>query len=466
MQAPLSQDELALWQYLEARAGGESLLSVIPKITKNFRIPTHLSPVADAFARAKNSPVRVCVSVPPRHSKTETLLHGVAWWLMDRPQDTIAYASYGANIARAKSRRMRDMAAKVGVELRSDTKSTAEWRTLQGGGVLATGRGGALTGHGANLLLIDDPLKNREEAESVVVRENLWEWFTSTAMTRVEPGGSVIICHTRWHEDDLIGRLLEQGGWEYINLPAIAHEDDPQRATALWPSQWTIQELTKRRREVGEYDWASLYQGQPRPKGGRMFREPTRYRHPGLADPNSGKWRIIIGVDPAATEKTSADYSAIVVMAAQGRPGTIDFKADILEVWRGQLEIPKLLAKCQEVSRRWGAPLAIEAVAGFKAVPQMLRSMDRTLRVYDVNPLGDKFTRALPVAAAWNDGRVRVPDSAGWVSDFLGETGKFTGVGDKHDDQVDALSHAYNALSTAMPVEKLGQSIRSGLPFG
>lgn len=427
-------------------AGGNSLLDTIPRITPAFTRPAHLLPLAQAFARAKYEPVRVLISVPPRHSKTETILHGAAWWLMDRPQDTIAYVSYAANIAQSKSRRMRDMALRVGVALRQDSKATHEWRTLQGGGVLATGVGGPLTGQGANLLVIDDPTKNREEAESPIIRENVWEWFTSTAMTRVEPGGSVIVCHTRWHDDDLIGRLQEAGGWEYLNLAALANDDDPVNVKALWPERWSVPELVKRRREVGEYDWASLYQGNPRPKGGRMFREPVRYKHSLVSDPNA-KAKIIIGVDPAATEKTSADYSVAVVLAAVGKPGTVDFRADILEVWRGQVEIPRLLQECLRLSKKWAAPLAIEAVGGFKAVPQMLKQLDRTARIFEIHPLGDKFTRALPIAAAWNDGRVRVPMEAPWLADFISEVTKFTGVKDAKDDQVDALAHAYNSLS-------------------
>lgn len=463
----LTPQELATWRMLETLAGGKSLLGVIPRITPSFQIPHHLRPLADAFARAKAGPVRVCVSVPPRHSKTETILHAGAWWLMDRPHDTIGYVSYAADIAQSKSRRMRDMAGRVGVTLRDDAKAVNEWRTKQGGGVLATGVGGPLTGHGVNLLIVDDPLKNREEAESITIREKLYDWFTSTAMTRVQPGGSVIVCHTRWHDDDLIGRLTandDRGVWEYINLPAFSGpEENP---VPLWPGMWTLEEMQKRRREVGEYDWASLFQGQPRPRGGRRFQDPARYTHPGLSDPATGTWRILIGVDPAATAKTNADFSCAVVLAVQGKPGTVDFRADVLEVWRGQVEIPELVRRLEALSIKWGAPLAVEAVAGFKAVPQMLRVMNKNLRVYDVHPLGDKFTRALGVSAAWNDGRVRVPVDKAWVPDFLAETEKFTGVGDKHDDQVDALANAYNCLAQFYPLAGLGKVVKSGLPFG
>lgn len=460
----LTPEEIALWRLLEEAVGPDSLLDFVPRITPAFDRPNHLRDLARAFVRAKNEPVRLCISVPPRHSKTETILHAVAWWLQARPQDTVAYISYAADIAQSKSRRMRDMARRAGVRLRADSKAVHEWRTEEGGGVLATGVGGPLTGQGANLLIVDDPLKNSEEAESPTIRQNLWEWFESTAMTRVEPGGSVIIVHTRWHDDDLIGRLIQAGGWEQINLPAIAYEGTADEA-ALWPERWSLADLKTKKREVGAYVWASLFQGEPRPRGGRLFREPTRYKHPLITELGS-KARIIVGVDPAATDKTTADHSAIVVMACDGKPGTVEFRGDILEVWRGQVQIPELLQRCLHYSRQYGAPLAVESVGGFKAVPQMLRAMDRGARILEVHPMGDKFQRAQPVAAAWNDGRIRVPTSAPWVAPFLAEVCKFTGVADAQDDQVDALSHAFNSLGKYLPGAKPGFQRAPGLVLG
>jgi hypothetical protein len=163
----------------------------------------------DAFERIdRGESVRVLVSVPPRHAKTETLLHGFAWLLARHPQWAIGYGSYAAEIAYSKSRQARDYARAAGVELRDDSSAVHEWRTRDGGGMLATGRGGPLTGHGVQLLAIDDPFKNRQEADSPTLRAQCWGWYTSTARTRLEPGGSIIITHTRWHPDDLIGRLL------------------------------------------------------------------------------------------------------------------------------------------------------------------------------------------------------------------------------------------------------------------
>lgn len=437
-------------------------------MSPHFESPQHLEKLAEVLVRSQFEPVYCWISVPPRHSKTETLLHYVPWRLHRDPTTEIAYCTYEANLAYTKSRRMRELAENTGVQFKKSARNVKQWETEQGGKLIATGVGGPITGKGAKLLVIDDPIKNREEAESPVIRQKIWDWFTSTALTRVEPGGSVIVCHTRWHDDDLIGRIRQEfPDWVGISFPAVTEYPDGSRQ-ALWPSRWPLEELDRKRRLVGEYDWAALYQGQPRPKGGRMFRAVSRFQYPMIATEDI-PYKIIIGADPAATEKTSADYSAAVVMAVTGEFNTLDFKADILEVWRGQVEIPEFVNRLRDLALKWDAPIAVEAVAGFKAVPQMLRNLDKKLKILEAPALGDKFTRALPVAAAWNDGRVRLPQyHEVWISDFLTEVEKFTGVKDSRDDQVDALAHAYNCAQMIMPsIRNITPApIKSGLPFG
>lgn len=457
-------------------------------MSPHFQRPDHLRKLAEVLVRAQFEPVYAWISVPPRHSKTETILHSVPWRLLRDPKCEIAYCTYEANLAYSKSRRMREISEEVGVKLKKAAKGVQEWQTKEGGRVIATGVGGPLTGRGAKLLIIDDPLKNREEAESPVIRQKIWDWFTSTALTRVEPGGSVIVCHTRWHDDDLIGRIQQEfPDWIGIQMPAVEETvkglsingEPVTERRALWPERWTLEELDKKRRLVGEYDWAALYQGNPRPKGGRMFQSPTRYTVPNILATPPEPYKIVIGADPAATEKTNADFSAIVVCAFTGSwdkedPANIDnlgFRGDVLEVWRGQVTVPEFAKRLRDMGVKWGAPIAVEAVGGFKAVPQMLAQLDKSLKIIEAPVRGDKFTRALPVSAAWNYGRIRIPENtrnATWVPDFLSEIEKFTGVKDAHDDMVDALAHAYNAAQTMMPsIRVLPQVHRpSNLPFG
>lgn len=462
MSAPLDasaadMERLHLW---EAALGADSLIEYVPRITPQWMEPWHLRPVAELFNRAQYEPVRACVSVPPRHGKTELLLHAIGWWLSRRPATVLAYVTYSGDLAKSKSNRALALAKQSGITLDPSTQRADEWRTPYDGGVLATGIGGPLTGHGADVLIIDDPTKNREEAESPTVRRKVWEWFTSTALTRMEPGSSAIVVHTRWHPDDLIGRLdrgdADGSTWEYVNLPAV-----DEQGAALWPERWNEELLDIKRRDVGEYDWWSMFMGQPRPRGGKLFREATTYgRFPDLEGSS-----ILISCDPAASTSTHSDHSAIAVGAGKLLPTGL-LQVDLLDIIRLQVEVPVLAHYLAELQAKWQAPIVVESVGGFKAVPQMLRTINKGLRIIEVTPTADKFTRTLPAAAAWNDGRIRTPVEAAWLGDFLYELSLFTGISDPHDDQVDALAHLYSTFDALLRKQARKSGIAPGLPFG
>jgi predicted phage terminase large subunit-like protein len=421
----------------------QPLLDFVPSVSSNFVSPRHLAPLAAVLERAEDEAVRALVSVPPRHGKTETILHAIARYLARNPTRTVGYATYSYNLAKSKSRSARDYARRAGVQIRDDADSLSEWRTTLGGGLLAAGVGGTWTGHGVDVLIVDDPIKNREDAESRVVREKVFDWLTSTALTRVEPGGAVIVNMARWHADDLIGRLARDQAalWEVLNLPALDEEGD-----ALWPEQWSAEALAEKRAEIGEYDFASLYLGSPRVRGTNVFREPARCTAPEI----NGR-RILIGVDVAATVNTRSDYSVAVVLAVTGSGAKM--RADIIDVYRDQVEIPRLCIELERLQKKWNAPLVVESVGVGKAVPQLLKQLGGKLRVVEVIPKGDKFLRAQSLAAAWNDGRVRVPATdSPWIRPYLSELLNFTGVRDDHDDAVDATAHAWNHAIATAPV--------------
>jgi predicted phage terminase large subunit-like protein len=310
-----------------------------------------------------------------------------------------------------------------------------------------------------NCMVIDDLLKNRSEAESPTIREKLKAKIQDDLESRLHPGSSVIVCATRWHEDDPIGWLRNEypGRWEEVIVPAV-HDGagrpvdervDPDKAQSLWPERYPMEWMIARRANSNEYGWWSLYQQEPRPRGASMFGEPSRFD---LETWESRGFRIVMACDPAASAKTRADYSAVVVAAMRGYGDNAE--TYVLDVHRWQVEIPELVDRLLGIQRTstWakGAPILVEAVSGFKAVPQMLRRASPQLRIEEIKPEGDKFTRAQPLAAAWSAGRVHVPREAPWVGDFLSEMRSFTGVNDAHDDQVDALVHAYQALQTTM----------------
>lgn len=369
---------------------------------------------------------RLVIVTPPRHGKTDTLLHAFAWLLAGDPRLVHAYATYGQELANSKSRRARRLALEAGVELDPASTSVKEWRTAAGGGVLATGAGGPLTGQGiTGLGVVDDPIKNREEAESALMRERNWEWFNDVFYTRLEPGSSVVVVATRWHADDLSGRLIADG-WDKIVLPAVDTD-----GAALWPDRYPTDRLAEIRAQVGEYTWASLYQGEPRPKGGAVFQEPTFYD----TLPEGG-YREAHGFDAAYTAKTHADYTVTLTGRLYGD------QLYITNMLRDQLEPRHFIAKMQATGIRdvtWYLSGTEKGLVAF------LR--DQGIRVREVRATGDKFVRAQPAAAAWNQGNILVPRHAEWLEPLLTEVTSFTGVSDQHDDVIDALAALHHALA-------------------
>jgi phage terminase large subunit-like protein len=351
---------------------------------------------------------------------------------------------------------------------------------------------GSWTGQGIDGVgLIDDPYKDRAAAESKKIRDNVWEWFTDVFWTRLQPPpgtfalpGSVIIQHTRWHEDDLIGRILrgDLAGYKFerIRLPAICEDEDDilgrQIGEALWPERFTAEELHRIEVSIGPYSWASLFQQRPRPKGADVFNcidFPVRFT---LKDLDWKGMRIILACDPAATDDTRNDFSAAFVLGAKGFGDDLEVWA--LHGWRDHLQIPDLVAKLVELQDKYfRAPIAIESVQGFKAVPQMLRKIDPRLRIREIRPIGDKFTRAQPVAAAWNRGKFYVPLDASivkrrglagryevtWADELINEAQVFTGVNDQEDDQIDTIAHGFNELKSGVRKRGHGSNL---LPFG
>lgn len=430
--------------------------------------PEHLSPLIRLLERARHERVKVAISWPPRHAKTVTLLRAIAWWLKYSPADTCGYITYNDNKAWSKSELCRRWTAQAGVELGGGRRKTlGEWRTMHGGGLLAAGARSGITGQGVSgLMVYDDPYRSREDADSPTTRGKISDIFREMIVTRME-GASVLVVHTRWHEDDIIGELMQKEGWEVINLPAIADENDAAgRAPgeALWPTRFPVRRcdgpcgheghLDEIRQELGEWSFAALYQGSPRPRGAAVF-GPARFYDPKTTSLTG--CRVMIGGDPAASESTRADYSVAVVLAVRGHGA--DAVGYVLDVWRGQVQVPTFTDKLRELSARyWHAPIAVEAVGGFIGIPQTLKKVDPQLRLVEVKVKGDKFTRAQPVAAAWNapgEGRLLLPIGAPWLKDFKAEVERFTGVSDVHDDQVDALAHAWNAIAfSPIPVKR------------
>jgi hypothetical protein len=471
---PRSVRELQAHAELERRSrarakviSGMPLVEAIPLITPRFDAPTHLQPLLDLAERVKRGEAPFAlISVPPQHGKTETILHLLAQLLGIFPDRIYAYVTYAGSLSLSKSREAQKYAKAAGVRIDSTFNTMAEWRTVVGGGFLATSVGGQLTGQGVSGgLVIDDPFANREEAESQLIRDTVHGFFTSTAIPRVHPGAFVFIVHTRWHEDDLIGRLAKEfveneagervPKWEVINLPAISEDGE-----ALWPKRRPLPFLKSVRGIVGEYDWSALYQGNPRPKGNNVFRGVQYY------DKLPNRYRIGKGLDLAYTASNRADYSAAIVIAE------CDGDIYVLDMAHRQSDVRGFLPELERLDAQHAGPWNFICSGIERAAIELAPTGDIDINV--INASGDKFARAQPVAARWNGdpeedvaaedaeqfqelaeaqaspyrepprkGRVFVPRQAAWLRVFLAEVTSFTGVGDAHDDIVDALAGAF-----------------------
>lgn len=496
-----ADDEARLAELLRAEYAGESLEEYIRRVSPRLPPPRHVMPVIQALEEARDRARHpdaaitiILIEMPPRHAKTTTVMHALAWRVTRDPSVTNAYLTYGASLAESKSRRMRAL-VQQDLELSSDMANLAEWRTPWGGGLLAGGIHGPLTGQGIDgFCVIDDAIKNRKEAESEVIRESVWDQFTDVAYTRLEGAACVVVMATRWHPDDLIGRIVakedelrEELGDSLkivrIRLPALAEADDVlgrKPGEALWPARYDERRLAAIRAVINEYSFAALYQQNPRLKGTILFHAtPARFQLyeilPGTDPPKPDYtrllWtpqghRMLIGADPAATDSTKADYSAAYVLAALG--WAEDMEVWVVDGFSRHMTVPDLVRALRQLSGRWyDIAIAVESVGAFKAVPQALLEEDPYLPVIPVIPPGDKWTRAQFAASLWNRGKLHVPLDAPWAKNLIHRLSNFTGARGGKDDEVDAISHGINELfmhvARARPDD---EQIAPYLPFG
>ena len=417
------------------RALGEAarrlrLLDWVPRATPRYQRPEHLAPLAELVERAlAGEALRVVVSVPPRHGKSELETHAIAYALCRDPSTPQILACHTAGLAFKLSRRARSIATDAGVALESRSRNA--WTTAAGGGVVACGVGAALPGHGGKLIWVDDPVPSRAAAESAHARDALEDWFTSSLMTRAEPGASVFVIMHRWHEDDIAGRLLKSGdGWIEVNLPALtADEDGAERA--LWPARYDVTAL-HRIRDRSERDWASLYQGRPRPADAQVFQGAHLYQ----SRPDPSTLRIAAGLDMAYSAKASGDWTVIVTVGFAH-----DGRCYVLEVQRVRQGVERTVDLLRAHRARWNVTPRWYAGGQERALAEMLRMHGVHL---DVRPASaDKVTRAQGLAAAWNRGEVLLEEGAAWLDPLLAEALEFPQS--RNDDQIDALVAAFDA---------------------
>lgn len=411
---------------------------------------------------------RVIVTMPPRHGKSEVVSKKFpAWHLGRNPGDEMIISSYSLDLSRGFSRIARDTLTAseriFGVKVDKNNQSAEAWG-IDGhrGGLTAAGVGGPITGKGARIAIIDDPVKNAEEANSEVMREKVWEWYQSTLYTRLTPDGRIVIVMTRWHEDDLVGRLLKkerndmEAGthvgerWTVINFPAIAEENDylgREPGEPLWPEYgFNAKRMKEIFAEVGSYVASALYQQRPSAAGGtifkrehfRYFREETIYNQPYLIVGEKRYQKLdcwnFQTVDTANSEKTINDYFVVSTFFV-----TPDHDILLYDVYRTHITGPdqKPLMK-QQLQRYRPRFQAIEDKTFGTNLIQECKREGMTIRAVKVDK--DKVTRSLPIAARYEVAKVYHRENAPWLTDLEDELLSFPRG--KHDDQVDTLSMA------------------------
>lgn len=452
----------------------------IAKVNAKFKFYVHVEKLIAVLQRVADGEIsRLMVFMPPRHGKSETISRLFAAYCLYRyPERWVAITSYAAELAFTLSRNARDNYENGGGTI-GDTFAVKHWETGQGGGLWATGVGGPATGKGFHFGIIDDPLKNSEEAGSETIREKQKDWYRSTFSTREEPGGAVIIVLTRWHEDDLAGWLLNSEGgdddeperWHIVSMPAIAEESPKFPATCtvepderndgepLCPERYPLEKLRKISRRIGAYFWAALYQQRPQPLDGDLFRRSNFKVVPTCPNTN---WRIRYW-DKAASTSKSAKYSAGVRLSIS-QDGGVYVEHVVRGQWatKDRRQIMLQVAQLDRQSFQGETVIFIEqepGSSGLDSVTDEIRMLQGFAAFAD-RPSGDKDTRMLPVSAQAQIGNLHLV-AGDWNEDFIDELCAIPNG--RYRDQADATSGAFNRLVEIINAQPEGTYVHDEL---
>ena len=416
-------------------------------INREYLWPAHIKYISERLHALERGDIkRLIIETPPRHGKSMLVSIAFPGWFLGRnPDARVISASHTAMLASRNSRQVRNSLQEHGDKIfgqavSKDSSAMDRW-DMDGhsGGMLAAGIGGPLTGSGADLMIIDDPTKDAEQAYSKTHRDKIWDWWCTTARTRLHAGGKIVIVQTRWHQDDLVGRLLRAGGeeWERIRLPAIAEPEDQlerEIGEALWPDRYPIGDLEAVRGQIGSFAWSSLYQQNPVDSDGAIIkREWLRYYDimPDDLTDLTQSWDL-------SFKETGASY---VVGQVWGRKGSRRY---LLDQFRKRCSFTDTIAAFRAMCEKWPNCKAklVEDKANGPAVISALS--DSIPGIIPVTPKGGKESRLRAVEPQFEAGNVYLPSSGlcPWMNDFEEEL--LTFPSGPFDDQVDAASMALN----------------------
>ena len=432
----------------------ENFMDFVHKVWPDFIDGAHHKEMANAFERVANGKIkRLIINMPPRHTKSEFASYLLpAWFLGKFPKKKVIQTSHTAELAVGFGRKVRNLVDSdiyksifPGVGLQSDSKAAGRWATNQGGDYFAIGVGGAVTGKGADVLIIDDPHSEQEAALSESnpeVYDKTYEWYTSGPRQRLQPGGSIIMVMTRWSKKDLTGQVvksaMQRNGeeWEVIEFPAILPDDLP-----LWPQFWKLEELLALKNELPNAKWMAQYMQQPTSDVSAIIKREW-WKEWEDEDPPYCEF-LIQSWDTAFLKTQRSDYSACTTWGVFYRPndrGVDVANIILLNSFKRRMEFPELKQTAFEHYKEWEPDsIIVEAKASGAPLVFELRAMGIPVQEYTPSKGNDKIARLNACADLFASGRVWVPCTA-WAEELVEEVASFPSG--EHDDLVDSMSQA------------------------
>lgn len=405
----------------------------------------HIKIIERLGALSRGEVDRLMILAPPGSAKSTYVSQlFVAWFLAQHPRSAVIAASHTAELAERFGRRVRNLisehATLLGYGVAADNAAAGRWETNNGSEYFAIGVGGAVSGRRADLLLIDDPVRGRQEADSALISGRTWDWWNSDALTRLKPGGKVVLVQTRWSEDDLGGRLEDEmaaGGaqWEILRLPMLAEINDPLgRAPGemLWEEWYTADMLAQAQRDTRT--WSALYQQRPVPETGDYFRRDWLRPVPTLPPRESLR---VFGASDYAVTNDGGDYTVHIVLGVDS-----DDRLYVLDLWRDQASSDQWVEAFCDLVIQWKPMGWAEETGQIRAgIGPWLDRRSRERRAFvarDTFPTrGDKSVRAQSIRGRAALNGLYIPASAPWRAVLEAELLSFPAG--KHDDIVDSL---------------------------
>lgn len=479
----------AIAEGASAELARRNLLDFGKLVYPEFAAPKHIRYIASLLEDLEAGKIRrLCIATPVRHGKSVICSQLFpAWYLGRRPKENVILASHSESLAVLHSRIAKSIVDDSSqypfeAKISSDSASVQRWNLTVGGGMYAIGVGGAITGRGANLLILDDAL---HDGLSESERDSAWTWFSTVAVPRLEPGGRILVVSARMAYDDIMGHLQESeeaAEWKFISLPAICNSEEDLLGRAigepLWPERVSLEELESRRVAMGSAAFSCQLQQDPTPSGGTLWdRSWLEHRYDSLPDRRGPQdtrpaWQrnsislpeldfapvVIMACDSAWKTGLSNDFSVIVTIMSDGK------NFYVMNVWRKRVEYPELLAAVVSQYQAYlpDSLYVEEAASGYALVQDLKRSSG--LPIVAVKPDSSKTARAETISPLLEAGRVLFPKSAPWLEETLQELVRFPAA--RHDDIVDALvlgiTKAQSSIArqqTALSMSKLSSWI-------